>query len=120
MTMPIQISFHGVDRTDTLEDYARRRAQKLEAFGRIQACQVAIEVPHKHKNHGRHYRVRIDLTIPGAEVVVDRCPDEGRAHEDLYAAIDHAFDLAVRRLRDELARRRGTHERVARTPEGGR
>jgi ribosomal subunit interface protein len=111
MTIPLQISFHGVDRTDTIEDYVRRRADKLASYGRITTCHVAIETPHRHKNHGRHYRVRVDLAIPGSEIVVDRSPDEGRSHEDLYASIDLAFETALRRLRDEMDRRRPARER---------
>ena len=38
--------------------------------------------------------------FPGRELVIDRCPDESRETEDVYAAIDHAFDHAVRRLRE--------------------
>ena len=109
MAIPIQITFHGVDRTDTIEHYVRRRAQKLASYDYLVACQVALEAPHRHKTHGRHYRVRVDLAIPGAEIVVDRCPDQGRSAEDLYASIDLAFDHALCRLRDELERRRTRH-----------
>jgi putative sigma-54 modulation protein len=114
MTIPIRISFHGIDKTDTIEEYVRRRAEKLESHGRIVGCHVTLEAPHRHKSHGRHYRVRIDLTVPGEELVVDRCPDEGRTYEDLYASIDLAFDHARKRLREATARWRATHERAER------
>lgn len=105
-TIPLQITFRDMDHSDSIEDYVRKRAIKLSAIRRsIVACKVAVEAPHRHKNHGRHYRVRIDMTVPGSEVVVDRCPDVGDACADVYAAIDHAFDHALRRLRDESKRR---------------
>ena len=78
------------------------------ADDRLVACHVAIESPHRHKQHGRHYRVRVDLTLPGTALVVDRCPDEGHANEDVYAAIDQAFDHAVRRVREAKRRRDAT------------
>jgi ribosome-associated translation inhibitor RaiA len=105
MTAPLQITFHGVDRTNTLEDYVRTRAEKLAPYNRIVTCHVAIEAPHRHKLHGRHYRVRVALMIAGAEIVVDRCPDENRTYDDLYASIDLAFDHVLRRVRDATQRR---------------
>ncbi len=110
MNIPIQISFHGIERTDTLEEYVRRRAEKLATFDRIVSCRVALEAPHRHKSHGRHYRVRVDVAFPGSEIVVDRTPDAGRTHEDLYASIDLAFDHALRRLHDEMDRRKPARE----------
>jgi len=46
--------------------------------------------------------VRIDLTVPGDELVVDRQVDE-----DLYVAIRDAFHAARRRLEDHAHRQRG-------------
>ena len=58
---------------------------------------------------GRHrqgtiYHVRVDLTVPGGEVVVNREPGEDHAHEDLHVAIRDAFDAARRRLQDRMRR----------------
>jgi len=104
MTIPIQITYRKLERTDAIDAYVRKRAQKLVESGHpVLSCHVAVETPHWHKLHGRHYRVRVDFTVPGAELVVDRSPDAG-GEEDLYAAIDQAFDHAVRRLRDHAER----------------
>jgi ribosomal subunit interface protein len=104
--IPLQITFRDMDHSDAVESYVRKRAGKLAAASRgIVACKVAVEAPHRHKNHGRHFRVRIDLTVPGTELVVDRCPDAGNACADVYAAIDQAFDHVLRRLRDGAKRR---------------
>ncbi len=51
----------------------------------------------------------IDVVVPGGEVVAGRDAPEPDDHQDLYAAIDAAFDVARRRL-DDRARR---HRRVA-------
>lgn len=115
MQLPLQITFHGLPHSDPVEQYVRTRAAKLDVLAsRVTGCRVALEMPHKHAQHGEHYRVRIDLTVPGAEVVASRSPDEGKAYEDLYAAIDSAFDDAGRRLQDYVRRQRGDvkpHER---------
>jgi ribosome-associated translation inhibitor RaiA len=107
MTAPLQITFRDLDPSEALETYVRSRAEKLTTLGRnVVACHVAIESPHRSKHHGRHYRIRLDIAIPGGEVVVDRCPDEGDACADAYSAIDRAFEHAVRRLREGVQRRR--------------
>lgn len=103
---PLCITFRNIDPSDAIEAFVRRHADKLLTLhARILVCNVAIEAPHRHKLHGGHYRVRLDLVVPGAELVADRTPDQGRAHEDVYAAIDHAFEHARRLLRDQVATR---------------
>jgi ribosomal subunit interface protein len=118
MEIPVRVTFRGIDRTPAIEDYVLRRAAKLERFfERIVACRVTLDAPHRHHQHGRHYLVRVDLTVPGAELVVGRTPDERALHEDLYAAIDDAFDDAGRVLEDHVRKQRGdtkTHERERR------
>jgi ribosomal subunit interface protein len=116
MSFPLQITFHGVPHSNAIEQYVRGRADKLETFAsRIVSCRVAIEMPHRHAHHGEHYRVRIDVTVAGGEIVVERVPQGDHAYEDAYAAIDAAFDDAGRRLQDFVRRQRGDvkpHERA--------
>ncbi len=108
MTVPVQVTFRDIPHSDAIETYVRERAAKLETFStRIIGCHVAVEAPHKHQHTGRHFRVRIDLTVPGTEVVVSHAPDESSANEDAHAAIDDAFDRLGRRLEDHLRRQRG-------------
>jgi ribosome-associated translation inhibitor RaiA len=108
MTIPVQIVYRDFERTDAVDAYIRKHLDKLGGThaGHVVSCRVALEAPHRHKQHGRHYRVRIDMTVPGAELVVDRSPDEGRLHEDAYAAIDDAFDHALRRVVEHVRRAR--------------
>jgi cold shock CspA family protein len=54
-----------------------------------------------HSQAGR-YHVNIDLTVPGAELVVTR-----QENEDLQVAIRDAFHAAQRRLQDYARRQRG-------------
>jgi cold shock CspA family protein len=59
------------------------------------------------------YHVRIDLTVPGDELVVSRDPGKDQAHEDVYVAIRDAFDAARRQLEDHARQQRlqvKTHE----------
>jgi ribosomal subunit interface protein len=107
MQTPLQITFRNLDTSDAVANYVRERAAKLERFHpRITGCHVALEAPHRHKRHGYHYRVRIDLAVPGGELVVSRHEDAKTNLEDLYAAIDAAFDGAQRLLEEHLRKRR--------------
>jgi ribosomal subunit interface protein len=108
MALPIQVTFRDIPHSAALEAYIRERAEKLETLSaRITSCHVAVESPHKHQHTGRHFRIRIDLIIPGGEVVVSNSADEDTSNEDAYAAIDEAFTRLDRRLEDYVRRQRG-------------
>jgi len=106
MNLPIQITFRDLPPSDALTAYVDKRAQKLDRFfDRITSCRVAIEEPHRHSREGKRFRVRIDLTVPGEEIVVGHARGDDESCEDAYAAVDAAFDHAKRRL-EEWARRK--------------
>lgn len=109
----LQITFRNVDASPALEAKIRERALELERFhDRIVSCRVAIERPHRRRQ-GDLYHVRIDLEIPGKEIVVKRDPPEHQAHEDVYVAVRDCFDAVRRQIEDHVRRRRGeikTHE----------
>lgn len=105
MTADLQISFRGMDPSPAAEAQVRHRADELEQFSdRISACRVVLEVVDRHHQHGRIYRARVDLTVPGGPVVANREPGLNHAHEDLHVAIRDAFDAARRRLQDHMRR----------------
>lgn len=124
MQLPLQITFHGIDRSVAIEAAIREKAAKLEQFHpRIMSCAVVVEVPNRHKHKGKEFVVRIDLKVPGGEIAVNH----GR-HQDVQVALRDAFAAVRRQLEDALRRRRGEvklHEpeftgRVARIfPEDG-
>jgi ribosomal subunit interface protein len=108
MEIPIQITFRGIDVSPAVDEYVRKRAAKLATFSdRITHCRVAVEGPPHHKKHGGNYRVRVELNVPRADLVVARAPDEHVEHQDVYVAIDDAFDHAGRVLQDHVRRQRG-------------
>lgn len=108
MTLPIQVTFRDMTPSDAVEAYVRRRAAKLEVFSaRITGCRVAVEAPHRHQRTGWRFRVRIDVSVPGSEVVVSHTPQDDATYENAYAAVDDAFDRLGRRLEDYVRRQRG-------------
>jgi len=117
MRKPLEITFRHMDPSPALEAVVRERAEKLEKFcDQIIGCQVVVESPHKHHHKGNLHHLRIDVTVPGAEIVVVRSPDEHQAHEDPFVAVRDAFDSVRRQLEDYMRKRRGkvkTHEQAA-------
>ena len=99
----IQITTRDIPHSDALESRIREKAKKLEQFyPHIMGCRVVIELPHKHKHQGRVFNVRLDITVPGGELIVNR-----EANEDVYVSVRDAFDAATRQLEDYARRQRG-------------
>lgn len=108
MQVPVEISFRGMDRSAAVEERIREKAAWLETFhDRIMACRVVVEAPHRHQHKGHIYTVRVDVTVPGAELVVNRAPDADHAHEDVYVAVRDAFDAMRRQLEAHSRRHQG-------------
>jgi ribosomal subunit interface protein len=103
MQIPLQITIRDVPHSDALEAQIREKAAKLESFHpRITSCRVTIEELRKHHHQGREFRVRVDLRVPGREIIVDRNHDE-----DVYVALRDAFDSAKRQLEEVVREKRG-------------
>lgn len=106
MIIPLQISFHHTTPSDEIEAAVRKHAQRLDRYFRdITSCRVVVEAPHGRHFKGNLYRVRVDVTVPGAELVASRAPDRHDTHENIYVAIRDAFH-AVRRELEDYARKR--------------
>lgn len=114
MKIPVQVTFRNVEQSSLVMEYVRSRAEALERYlPRLIGCKVIVEEPHRRHHEGRMFHVRIDMTVPGAEIVVGRDPAMKHAHEDVLVAIRDAFDAARRRLEDYSRRRRGLVRRHA-------
>ena len=112
MEVPIQITFHQLERSEAIAANVREHARKLEKyFDGIVACRVAIEAPHHHHASGNQFRVRIEVSVPGEKLVANREPDQHHAYTDVYVAIRDAFDAMRRQLDDYGRRLRGEVKR---------
>ena len=120
MQLPLQITFRNMDPSEAVEAKIKERAEKLERFtNKITSCRVNVEAPHKHQHKGSLYHVRIDITVPGEELVVSRKPDKHHEHENVYAAVRDAFD-AARRMLEDRTRRQRSHEKTHVVPPHGK
>ncbi len=125
MILPVQITFRNIPSTEEIEEEIRSRAQTLEGFySPITSCRVLVEAPARHHQKGYPFHIRLDLTVPDGEIVVNRAPtlypgerdigdERGRKkmetrseRKHLKVAIHEAFDAARRRLQDHARRKR--------------
>lgn len=108
MQLPLQITFRHMEPSAAVETRLRARVARLERYyDRIMSCRVVVESPHRHRHQGQVFHVRIDVTVPEGEIVVNREPEENHAHEDVFVAIRDAFDAMQRRLQDYAREQRG-------------
>ena len=114
MQIPLEISTRWIDLTPALEAELRKRTDKLERhFDRITSCRIAVERPTRnHHQEGGPYRVRLDITVPGSELVADK------QEEELPVAIREAFEAAERQVEEWSRRRRGEVKSPVLPPEG--
>jgi ribosomal subunit interface protein len=103
----LQITFRNLERSSAVEEKIRGRAVKLERyFSGILSCDVAVSLLHKHRHQGNRYHVRVDVGVPGGELIASREPDEDHAYTDVYVAMRDAFDTMERLLEDYVRRMR--------------
>lgn len=123
MQVPLQIAFRNMRHSDAVARSIEAYVEHLESFyDRIISCRVTVDVPHRHHETGNLFQVRIDLTVPGHEIVVNRESSQQTQFKDLDTALGHAFDAAQRQLEDFARQRRAEvkrheslpHARVAR------
>lgn len=120
MKLPLEITFRNMEPSEALEANVREHAGKLDQFyDRIMSCRVVVEQDHKHHRQGNLYHVRIDLTVPGKELVVSREPEKHQAYEDVYVAVRDAFRTMHRQLK-EYAQRQRRQEKHHEAPPHGR
>lgn len=97
----------------------QEEADKLDQyFDRIMSCRVVVEAPHRHHRRGDAFHIRIELGVPGRELVASHepvahtgmKPEHGEErkthsesegpHQDVYVAIRDAFKAVRRQLQD--------------------
>ncbi len=112
MPAPLQITFKGMSTSSAVETRIRELTEKLSRHhNRITGCHVVVEAPSRSHNKGTTFAVRIDLVIPGHEIVVTRDHGTDHSHEDVYVALRDAFNAADRQVEDYERRRRDAKRR---------
>jgi ribosome-associated translation inhibitor RaiA len=109
MKLPLQVTFRDVPKSEEIERRIRTKAEKLDRmYEHVTGCRVVVEAPHRHHNSGNHYHVRVELSVPGGEIIVSREPHDNAEHEDLWVTIRDAFNAAQRQLQSFSGKRAST------------
>ncbi len=111
MQVPLQITIRHMAHSPALDARIREDTARLEEFYRgIISCHVVVEEQGRHQQQGRWFNVRIVVSVPGHELIVNRDHDE-----DVYVALRDAFASLTRRLED-VARRQHSQVKTHESP----
>ena len=101
MDVPPEIAFRHVEQTEALKRIIDEGIESLDkAHPRLVGCRVMVEESSRGIPH-----VRLDISLPGEEVVVLREATDNPIPRDLPATVREAFDVARRQLREHAKKR---------------
>ncbi len=104
MDRPLEIAFHNMSPSESLETLVRDKFARLEKrFARLTGCRVSVEALHRQHKTGNVYECHIVMSLPGRDIAVSRGPHhakEEHAHPDVRVSIREAFETAERMLVD--------------------
>ena len=120
MAIRLDLTFRDISpHEETAKAEIKKRAKKLSRmYSPIMNCRVVVEASHKHKSHGQHFIVSIELNTPRKKIVVNREKHKRRSHEDINVAIRDAFDAAERMIEDYAQEKRGKVKQHEMPPHG--
>jgi cold shock CspA family protein/ribosome-associated translation inhibitor RaiA len=112
MQTPLEIAFHNLDPSPTLEAEIRKRVGKLEKiYDRLTGCRVSVEKPHRQHRTGNLCEVHIAMRVPnGPELVVTREPHKAKqryATPTVRTSVRDAFKAAELQLKAYKEQQRG-------------
>lgn len=114
METPLEISFNNLDPSDFVRGLVEEKVGKLERlYDGITSAHVYVTAPHRQHRKGNHYEVRLEVRVPGTELVVNSNPGDAKAHEDVNLAVRDTFNAMERQLKKWKQKASGevkTHE----------
>jgi|GEM_PF-3364267 len=116
-----EISFHGIQHSDALENWTRQRLRKLAHHDdAIQWIQVTLESPHRQPHKGT-LQATVEVSLRGDRAVAKRetRPHEVHANMDANACVTEAIDAVAEQIEHKLGKRRDP-QRQADGPQTGR
>lgn len=100
MGAQLQITVREMPHSDALEAEIRRKVAGLErVHPRITTIRATVAAPHQRHQQGNLFTVKLELAVPGKDIVVNR--DHA---EDVYVALRDAFQAARRQLVEQVER----------------
>lgn len=99
MQPTLTLTFRHVARSAAMEAHARDVASRLQRIEQlISRCHLTIESLGDGAHPEPTYVVKIELTVPGAQIHADSLRADSSGHASLYQAMREAYDDARRQL----------------------
>jgi len=120
MQVTPEIRFHGIERSQWVEDYIGERVRRLERFAEgITSCHVTLAQEQASHNKGNRYSVMVEVRLPPHnDLAVRKMKDVRDMPTQLPALINLAFGAVERQLKRAAALRRGEEKRHDGQPHG--
>lgn len=120
MNTPIEVHFHGIEKSQAVEDHVRTKVLKLgKHFERMTRCRVVLEALHRNAQRPLVHQVKIEIGVPHRRpIVVSHERPGSNVNEEMMLAIRDAFAAAVRKCNGLAVKigQRGKLERGRRRP----
>lgn len=102
MKIAPEITYRGVEKTDTIEQLIHEKIAKLERVcDHISSCHIVVEKEQDRPRDRSPYRVHLDITVPPEhELSAESTMGHRTQYADLDTVVRDAFDKAWRQLRD--------------------
>jgi putative sigma-54 modulation protein len=106
MQTPVEIHFHGIEKSEAVEERVRWKVSKLEKHcGRMTRCRVVLEAPHRSPTKPKVFQIKVEISLPRRQPIVVSHEREGsHASEELLLALRDAFEAALRKVDGEAAK----------------
>lgn len=103
MKTPLQIVMRHIEHSEALETRIREQIARLESFHpHIVGCRAVIEPLRRHGREGHAFQVRLEVRVPGKDLVATRTHDT-----DVFLALHEAYHAARRQLEEDIRHKRG-------------
>lgn len=102
MERPLDIAFHNMEPSPTIEAEIRQHVEKLEKrYDNLIGCRVSVEALHQQHQTGNVHEVHVVLSVPGRDLAVSREPQKAKeryANPNIRTSLRDAFKAAERQL----------------------
>ncbi len=102
MDRPLEIAFHNIHSSETVEIEIREHVERLEKrFPHLIGCRVSVEALHRNHSNGNLPEVHIVLSVPGRDLVVSheqKKAEQKRNHPTIHSVLKDSFKAAERQL----------------------
>ncbi len=109
MQKALDITHHGFEASESLDQHIAEKARKLEKFHEgIVGCHVSVHCESGKQNSHKSWTAKVVLTVPPRqELVGTKVVNHGAENrESVILAVDGAFDAVAKQLR-KLAGKHG-------------